>query len=231
LGDYKIISIDHFWDGVGNYTNEFVAIPASVKVPPIPPVPQPDCEKQRAIVLGNYDSAGLGRVEVKFLWMNDKERSPWLPVVTQYAGDGKGLYMMPEIGEEVIVDFQDGDVAQPYVIGTVHHGKAKTNFGSEENDIKAIQTRSGIKVIMNDKEGSLSLEDKNGNGVQMDGDGNVTMKSKDKIVLACGASKIVLNKDGAIEINGRAINMDATEEVKILGSDLAKIEAKMITLN
>lgn len=231
LGEYRIISIDHCWDSIGNYTNEFVAIPASIKVPPITPVPQPYCEKQRAKVVGNYDPAGFGRVEVKFLWMDDTEKSPWLRVATQYAGNGKGLYMMPEIEEEVIVDFVGGDATQPYVTGTVHNGNATTKFGNEENDIKAIQTRSGIKVIMNDKEGSLSLEDKNGNGVQMDGDGTVTMKSKDKIVLACGESKIILNKEGTIEINGRAIKMDAAEEVKIFSNDLAKIDAKEIRLN
>lgn len=228
LGEYRIISIDHCWDSIGNYTNEFVAIPASVKVPPITPVPQPYCEKQRAIVVGNYDPAGFGRVEVKFLWMDDKEKSPWLRVATQYAGDEKGLFMMPETGEEVMVDFVGGDATDGYVTGTVHNGKAITKFGNAENDIKAIQTRSGIKVIMNDKEGSLSLEDKNGNGVQMDGDGNVTMQSKDKIVLACGESKIVLNKEGTIEINGRAIKMDATEEVELISSDLAKINAKTL---
>jgi hypothetical protein len=62
----------------------------------------------------------------------------------------------------------------------------------------------------------------------MDGDGIVTMKSKDKIVLACGESKVELNKDGTLEINGRTIKMDATEEVRINSSDLAKINAKMM---
>jgi uncharacterized protein involved in type VI secretion and phage assembly len=228
LGEYRIISIDHCWDGIGNYANEFVAIPASVKVPPITPVPQPCYEKQHAVVVENHDVYGLGRIRVRFLWMDETQECPWIRVVSQYAGKGKGLYMLPEIGEEVIVDFMGGDATQPYVIGTVHNGKATTKFGNAGNDIKAIQTRSGIKVIMNDKEGSLSLEDKNGNGVQMDGDGTVTMKSKDKIVLACGESKVELNKDGTLEINGRTIKMDATEEVRINSSDLAKINAKMM---
>ena len=232
LGNYRIISIDHCWDGIGNYSNEFVAIPATVKMPPIASFPKPYCEKQNAVVVDNHDVDKLGRIQVRFLWMDEKEKSPWLRVATQYAGESKGLYMMPEIGEEVIVDFVGGDATDGYVTGTVHNGKAITKFGNAENDIKAIQTRSGIKVIMNDKEGSLSLEDKNGNGVQMDGDGNVTMKSKDKIVLACGESKIILNKEGTIEINGRTIKMDGTEEVKIVSSDLANINAKtMVKVN
>jgi Rhs element Vgr protein len=228
LGDYRIISIDHCWDGTGNYSNEFVAIPATVKIPPIASLIKPYCEKQHAVVVDNHDVDKLGRIQVRFRWMDDTQECPWVQVVTQYAGNNKGLYMMPEVGEEVIVEFAGGDPTQPYVTGTVHHGKATTEFGNAENDIKAIQTRSGIKIIMNDKEGSLSLEDKNGNGVQMDGDGIVTMKSKDKIVLACGDSKIIMDKDGTIEINGRTIKMDGTEEVNITSSDLAKINAKMM---
>jgi type VI secretion system secreted protein VgrG len=227
-GDYRIISIDHCWDGTGNYSNEFVAIPATVKMPPIGSFPKPYCEKQNAVVVNNHDVDKLGRIQVRFLWMDEKQECPWLRVITQYAGNSKGLYMMPEVGEEVIVDFVGGDATQPYVTGTVHNGKATTQFGSAQNDIKAIQTRSGIKVIMNDKEGSLSLEDKNGNGVQMDGDGTVTMKSKDKIMLACGESKIILNKEGTIEITGRTIKVNGTEEVKIVSSDLANINAKTL---
>jgi Rhs element Vgr protein len=225
LGEYKITSIEHNWDGIGNYANNFVAIPASVKVPPMAPVPQPYCEKQPAVVVENHDPEGLGRIQVRFLWMDEKEKSPWLRVATQYAGNAKGLYMMPEIEEEVIVDFVGGDATQPYVMGTVHHGKAKTEFGNAENDIKALQTRSGIKVIMNDKEGSLTLEDKNGNSVQMDGEGTVTMKAKDKMVFECGETKIEMHKEGAIDIKGCKINIDATEELNLRSNDQAVIDA------
>jgi len=239
LGDFKILSIEHNWDGIGNYANEFVAIPASVKAPPVTQVPEPYCENQSAVVVKNHDVAGLGRVQVRFHWMNDKERSPWLRIVRPHAGKEAGLFMLPEIGAEVMVAFAGGSATGPYIIGEVYNGKAKTGFGNAENDIKAIQTRSGIKIIMNDKEGSISMEDKNGNGVQLDGDGTVRVKSKDKMELACGESKIVLNKDGTIQISGNKIAVDATEEVEINSNAHANINAAakvavqsaMITLN
>jgi type VI secretion system secreted protein VgrG len=239
LGDFRVISIEHTWDGIGNYANEFVAIPASVKTPPVMQVPEPYCESQSAIVVENYDNAKLGRVRVRFHWMSEKEKSPWLRIAMPHAGENAGLFMLPEIDAEVMVAFAGGNAIRPYVIGEVYNGNAKTQFGNAENDIKAIQTRSGIKIIMNDKEGSIKMEDKSKNCVQLDGDGKLTVKANDKMVLACGESKIVLNEDGTIQISGKKIEVDATEEIKIISKDnakikagtLVKVESEMIKLN
>lgn len=240
VNEYRIVSIEHCWDGIGNYTNEFVAIPASVEKAPVKPVKAPHCATQSAVVVANYDEAQLGRVQVKFRWMmGEGDRSPFIRMVSPYTGDGNGLYMMPEIGSEVLVAFLDGDATQHYIIGVVNNGNAKTKFSKVGNDIKAILTRSGIKIIMDDKEGSVLLEDKNGNRVNMDGDGTITMKSNDKMVLASGESKIVLNKDGTIEISGRRVEVETTEDVrltsnanvKINAATMVAVEGAKITLN
>jgi Rhs element Vgr protein len=239
LGDFRVISIEHTWDGIGNYANEFVAIPVSVKTPPVRQVPEPYCESQSAIVVENNDTAQLGRVRVRFHWMDEKEKSPWLRMAMPHAGEKCGLFMLPEKDAEVMVAFAGGNATRPYVIGVVHNGNAKTEFGNAGNDIKAIQTRSGIKIIMNDEKGSILIEDKNDNNVQFDGDGKVTVKANDKMVLECGESKIVLNKDGTIQISGKKIKVDGTEEIKIISNDKAKIkagtevkvESEMIRLN
>jgi type VI secretion system secreted protein VgrG len=219
--EYNIISIEHCWDDVGNYSNEFLAIPASVKVPPIEPVKEPICEMQSAFVIDNHDEAELGRVRVKFHWMNGTERSPWLRVATPHAGNGKGLFMLPEMGEEVIVAFSGGNPTLPYIIGTVFHGKAKAAFGNAGNDIKAIQTRSGNKIIMNDEAGSILVEDKNGNNMKMDGNGTITVVSKSNMVYECGESKIEMKKDGTINITGNKITVVAKEEASIKSGQAA----------
>ena len=92
---------------------------------------------------------------------------------------------------------------------------------------------------MNDKEGSIKMEDKNANSVQLNGEGKVIMKANDKMVLECGEAKIVLNKDGTIQISGKKIKVDATEEIKIVSKDnanikagaLVQVESEMIKLN
>jgi Rhs element Vgr protein len=237
LGDFRVLSIEHRWDGTGNYANEFVAIPATAKAPPVTPVPEPYYESQSAVVVENHDTAGMGRVRVRFHWMNEKEKSPWLRIIMPHTGKDAGLFMLPEIGAEVMV--AGGNAKIPYIIGEVYNGKTTTNFGSAGNDIKAIQTRSGIKIIMNDKDGSILIEDKDGNGVQFNGEGIAAMRSKDTMVLECGEAKIILNKDGTIQINGNKIKVDANEEVKINSNAHANINASakvavqsaMITLN
>jgi uncharacterized protein involved in type VI secretion and phage assembly len=215
LGDYTLISVNHYCDGQGNYSNDFVAIPASVKMPPITQYSEPNCETQSALVTDNHDQKGLGRVRVKFHWMGDGEKSPWLRITSPHGGNGKGLFFIPEVGEEVIVGFEGDSPIKPYVIGTVYHGSAKTNFSNEQNDIKALQTRSGNLIVMNDKEGSVHVADAKGNDMLIDGSGNVKITASESITLTCGDSKIEMKKDGTINITGKEITIKATEKAEM----------------
>jgi type VI secretion system secreted protein VgrG len=224
VGDYTIVSIEHNWDGIGNYSNEFVAVPATVKVPPVKPIAEPYCEMQSALVVDNHDEAGLGRIQVRFHWMGEKEKSPWLRVVSPYAGNGKGLFMLPEKKEEVIVAFAGGKTTRPYVVGTVYNGGAKTEFGCADNNIKAIQTRSGIKVIMDDKEGSILIKDKKGNKLEMDGDKAILIEAKGNLKLKCGEAVLEI-KDGVITISGKMVNIKTTGELKLDSGTKANINA------
>jgi len=221
LGDYMVISVQHRCDGQGNYANTFTAIPASVKMPPVAGQNEPRCETQSALVTDNHDPKGLGRVKVKFHWMGDAEKTPWLRITSPHGGDGKGMFFIPEVGEEVIVGFEGDSPTKPYIIGTVFHSKAKTGFSNAGNDIKAIQTRSGNKVIMNDKEGSVFVEDKDGNNIKIDGNGNININAKNSIVLGCGESKIEMKKDGTINLTGKNITTNASQKAKMASGQAA----------
>ena len=231
FGDFTIVDIDHFCDGQGNYTNHFTAVPASVKFPPVSGFPDPRCETQSALVVDNNDIKGLGRVRVKFHWMNEAERTPWLRMTMPHAGNGKGIFIIPEIGEEVIVAFEGDNAAKPYVIGTVFHGKAKAGFVSSSNDIKAIQTRSGNKIVMNDKEGSIQVEDKDGNHIKMDGAGNIKVISNNSMIFQCGASKIEIRKDGVISITGKSVDIISNADTSIKAGTTVAVKGDLITLN
>lgn len=224
FGDYTLIAVDHHCDGQGNYSNDFVAIPASVKMPPVTQYTEAHCETQSAVVTDNYDQKGLGRVRVRFHWMEDSEKSPWLRVTSPHGGGSKGMFFMPEVGEEVIVGFEGDSPVKPYVIGTVYHGKAKTDFGNDQNDVKALQTRSGNLIVMNDKEGSVHIADAKGNDMLIDGNGNVKITATDSIVLTCGDAKIEMKKDGTININGKQITTTATEKA-VMTSGQASFKA------
>lgn len=231
FGDYTILSTHHHCDVHGNYRNEFTAIPAGIRMPPfnIPTVPH--CETQSALVTDNNDPEGLGRIRVRFHWMNNREKSPWIRVASPHAGSGKGMFFMPETDEEVIVGFEGDNPIRPYIIGSVYHGQAGCNFANSGNNIKAIQTRSGNKIIMNDGDGSVQISDSNGNNMIMDGNGNINVRSGESIVFTCENSKLEMKKDGTININGKVftasidddINLN-TKNIKLNGSQEIKIE-------
>ncbi|WP_165958259.1 type VI secretion system Vgr family protein [Segetibacter sp. 3557_3] len=215
-GEYRVISVHHHCSGEGKYSNDFIAIPASVTVPPIGIYAEPNCETQSAIVTDNHDLEGLGRIRVRFHWMKTTEKTPWLRVITPYAGDGKGFYFMPEIGEEVIVGFEGNSPVKPYVVGSVSHSKAKNEYSNIGNDNKVIRTRDGIEIMMNDKEGSIHIADSKGNNTIWDGKGNINVTSSESIVITCGESKIELLKDGTINITGTKVNTSAIEKASMV---------------
>jgi type VI secretion system secreted protein VgrG len=212
-GEFTVISVNHNTDGQGNYTNDFVAIPASIKVPPVNPIAEPACETQSAIVTDNHDQRGYSRIRVKYHWMNGAEKTPWIRVVSPHGGGGKGMHFIPEVGEEVIVGFEGDSTLKPYVIGTVYHGSAKNSYSSGGNDVKALQTRSGNKMVMNDKDGSVHISDKGPNSITFDGAGNALLTTAETITFKVGDSTMVMKKDGTIAINGKDIISIATEGI------------------
>jgi len=207
-------------------------------VPPVNGITEPNCETQSAMVTDNHDPKGLGRIRVKFHWMNGGEKTPWIRVTSPHGGGGKGMFFIPEIGEEVIVGFEGDSAIKPYVIGTVYHGKASNSYSNGGNDVKALQTRSGNKLVLNDAEGSVHLTDKGPAELKFDGAGNATMnatkiitiKGDEEIHLICGESSIHLFKDGTIVINGKEIFTDGSTSVAVTSGENSGIVIQPATL-
>ena len=183
---YRIIDIKHHQSGY-DYENEFVAIPDVYIAYYYDEQALPKAEQQLARVIDNNDPKGLGRVRVQFIWQEKHQtKTPWIRVVQPHAGGGKGFYFIPEIGEEVWVDFEDHNAERPYVLGSNYNGKEYSPFHNKNNDIKAIQTRSGHKLIFTEDE-SILLSDKNGNTLKFDTQGkNIEISAPESISLCAG---------------------------------------------
>jgi len=182
---YRVIDIKHYQSGQ-DYYNEFIAIPDVYIAYYYDEEALPRAEQQIARVTDNNDPKGLGRVRVQFIWQEKNQaQTPWIRVVQPHAGGGKGFYFIPEIGEEVWVDFEDQNAERPFVVGSNYNGKEYSPFHNTNNDIKAIQTRSGHKLIFTEDE-SILLTDKNGNTLRFDTQGkNIEISAPETISIRC----------------------------------------------
>ena len=182
--NYRITNVTHTNNENGDYQNRFEAITADFDAYPNTNINAfPKSETQTAIVMENADPDGLGRIRVQFAWQKiTGEMTPWIRIVTPHAGGDKGFHFIPETGEEVLIGFEGGNAEHPYMMGSLYNGSGKAGaFQNSSNAIKAIQTRSGNKIILNDDSGSIDIVDSNGSCIKMDGAGNISITASKKI--------------------------------------------------
>ena len=179
---YRVIKISHYHSGM-NYENSFESIPLMRTPADYNAEAFPRAEQQPAIVKDNNDPQGMGRVRVQFFWQKGEQLSPWIRMIQPYAGSGKGFYFIPEVGEEVMVDFENGNAERPFVLGAHYNGAAKSGY---KPTTKAIHTESGTKILLNDAEGSIRIEDASHNIYEMDGKGNINLYAPNNICMNAG---------------------------------------------
>jgi uncharacterized protein involved in type VI secretion and phage assembly len=167
------------------------------------------------VVTNNEDPDGLGRVKVKFPWLSDEDESNWARVATPMAGKDRGIYFLPEVGDEVLLAFAHGDVRIPFVVGALWNGEDAppvTNDGGS-NNVRLIKSRSGHTIRLNDEDGSEKIE-------------IVDMSEKNSIVIDTATNSITITSDKDITLSAAQgkITLDA-QEVAINSSAATQIEA------
>lgn len=167
------------------------------------------------IVTNNKDPEGLGRIKVKFPWLSDEDESNWARVASLMAGKERGIFILPEIDDEVLVVFEHGDINMPYVIGSLWNGEdvpPETNSDGK-NDIRMMKSRSGHVIRIDDTDGNEKIE-------------IVDKTEKNMITIDTKDNKISIMSDKDIEMsapNGK-ITIDAMD-IEIKSSAATKIEA------
>ncbi len=148
------------------YSNTFECIPADVPFRPLRVTPKPSVQGcQTAVVVGpageEIYTEKYGRVKVQFHWdrlgQNNENSSCWIRVSHPWAGKGWGGISIPRIGQEVIVDFLEGDPDQPIIVGRVYHAESMPPFplpaGAVVSGLKSNSTKGGggyNEISMND---------------------------------------------------------------------------------
>ncbi|WP_419699019.1 type VI secretion system Vgr family protein [Mucilaginibacter sp. NFX135] len=223
FGKFLVTGVHHQVDGVGHYQNTFEGVTADTERIKVNAMIKPNPDMQLADVIDNADPDGHGRIKVKFKWQcQSNDVTEWLRVVAPDAGSSdkvsknRGFVFIPEIGDQVLVAFEEGNIARPIIIGSMFSGKTGGG-GSQSNKVKALTTRSGNTVILDDSNGSVNVKDPSGNVVTLNGDGTVTISAPNTITL--------VSKD--ININaGNSINITAAPAKEGGGDGIINVTAK-----
>ena len=168
-GAYVLTSIRHSARMTGDYRsgdfggaayeNAFACIPQAVPFRPRRRTPKPVVSgPQSAVVVGpkgeELYTDKYGRVKVQFHWdregKNDEKSSCWVRVAQPIAGKRWGASFWPRIGQEVVVDHQEGDPDQPIIIGSVYNadqmpaylGKAPDSKHADDNKVSGIKSNT-----------------------------------------------------------------------------------------
>ena len=178
------------------------------------------------IVTNNNDPDAAGRVKVKLPVFADDHESGWVRVATPGAGGTRGFQMLPAVNDEVLVGFEHGDPARPFVLGGLWSKKNKPPEGAFHKS-GAVEKQ----LWTSGKGHSVEITDT--------GDGEINLKLKgNKSALNVKKSEVTLTGDSKVKIAASDIEVVATgkltlkgRQVEVNGSQDVTIKGGMIKLN
>ncbi|MEO1124355.1 MAG: phage baseplate assembly protein V [Cyanobacteria bacterium J06639_16] len=175
------------------------------------------------LVTDVQDPDGQGRVRVRLPWTTDPDGDPfeiWARVATLMAGGDRGTWLIPEPDDEVILAFEGGCPWSPIVVGSVWNGvDTPPESMDDNNNIRSITSRSGIRVTFDDTDGgvqfivetpggqkvvcadspaTIDMTDSNGNQVTLDASG----------ITVSNGSKVTINTT-TMEVNASLVSVNA----------------------
>jgi phage protein D len=160
-----------------------------------------------AVVDDVNDPEKTGQVRLRFPWLDDTYVSGWARTLQAGAGKDRGTVILPEVGDEVLVVFEQGDVRRPYVLGGLYNGVDQPSSqgipavdgGKGVVNRRSFVSRKGHRIDFLDEDGKTE-------GVTVEsGDGKVSL------VLDASGTKVTLHSDGTVLIEGKqGITIDSS---------------------
>jgi len=249
-GEYLCSSVTHVFRGGKGYETRFTSRGRAVqRLGDLSAPAGPGAAWARGLVIGivsnNNDPEKLGRVKVKYPSLDDTE-SEWAPVATLGAGRDRGVMMVPQQDEAVLVGFLHGDPDAPHVLGSLYNGRDVPGDELFQSKDGSFAVRSDRKLLLKSKEEltlhtdkemvievaeaqrtkvDRDLEQKVGGKVAATADGAVTHRSNQSYTIEAGSSvtikgsaSVTIESQGSLALKGATVDITAQAAVSINGT-------------
>jgi uncharacterized protein involved in type VI secretion and phage assembly len=205
------------------------------------------------------DPEKLGRVKLTFPWLSDDYVSAWARTVHAGAGKDRGALILPEVGDEVLVIFEQGDLRRPYVLGGLYNGVDQpdskgiqpVDSGSGAINRRSIVSRRGHRIDLLDSDGrtegitlatgddKLSVTiDATKTTITVHADGTVKIEGSQGIVIDSSAAKLELkggeisvNASGNLKLKGANTTVEGSARTEVKGGALCSVQAALVKIN
>ena len=180
-GQYVLTSVNHILDQDKGYLAEISTSP------PIHNQRTTSCSVTLGIVTSVSDPKNLGRVQVSFPTYSDLE-SDWLEVLSAGAAHNKGLVVLPDIGDQVLILLPRQDPAHGVVLGGLYGSQGPPDAGVDGGEVKryTVSTPMGQRVCLDDSRGAIRLENSGESYIDISPDKLIIHAEKDLQIEAPG---------------------------------------------
>jgi uncharacterized protein involved in type VI secretion and phage assembly len=170
-----------------------------------------------AEVVSISDPEKLNRVQIRLIaydGIEGQDMPSWARVVAPFAGDDRGTFFMPDIGDEVLVVFLQGDPRVPLVLGGLWSGRnpAPATIDGGGNIVKRIRSKNGIQITLEDAQGqeTLKLETPGGQSITLkDGPGAITIEDSNGNSVKLETAGITVQAAAKVTVSAAQVTVSA----------------------
>lgn len=249
-GTYTLAAVTHVLRAGSGYKTRFTVAGRSARSLLELAGGRPGRPWRRGLVVGlvtnNQDPDALGRVRVRYPVLGSDHEGWWARVTAPAAGTRRGLLMMPQVGDEVLLAFEHDDEEHPYVVGSIWNGTAKPQELVHPDGSFALRSDKQILLesaeamsLTADKEftvaakgdaklttdGGATIDAKgdstyrSGTSTKVDAGTDATLSGKTEVKVTAG-TQLTIQGGAQVAIKGAAIQIQATSAVQISGAQV-----------
>lgn len=203
-----------------------------------------------ALVTDVNDPEELGRVRLRFPWLSDTYSSDWARLMQLGAGPQRGTVILPEVNDEVVVAFEQGDVRRPYVLGGLYNGMDRPELGDRlvDGSTGSVKRRgfiskkghklvfldddaqSGVMVATADDGLRIALKD-TGTTIRVSSKGKVEIEAVSDVTIRSGAN-LTMEATGDVSVSaGGRMSLTASAGATLDGGATAAVKGGVVKLN